>query len=536
MYVLGISLAHDSAAALVRDGEIVAFAEEERLTRVRHDGRFPRRAVAYCLEQAGIGLDEVDHVAFHGQRTGSPPGWEVKEAAGHTGPAGFGVHLVEHHRAYAAGAFHVSPFDSAAVLTMDGTGTGLAVADGDRIRHLRHVGHRHALGALYAAVTGYLGFRPGLDEDKVMALAAYGGDTYVQPFADLLRLTPYGGHELDLSWFEPHPGGGRHTVSAKFLDAFGPPGPPAGEALTQHAVDIAFALQATLERAGLHLARWLRETTGTTRLAVAGETAMNPMLNGRLLAESGFEELFAQPAAASLGAALEVSVGLYGRPRPAGGHVFAGPGFTAERMEKALRDAGVDYLRPDDIAGHAAARIADGLIVGWFQGRTECGPRGLGNRSLLADPRDPTSAARMNERVRRREPFLPLAPSCLAERSRDYFTGAHPSPVMLLGFDVLDHRRGEVPAITHVDGSARVQTVSRAANPLFHSLITRFEALTGVPMLAGASFRDDDEPIVCTPEDAVACYLRTGADALALGPFWARKRRTDDRGGQEAGR
>ncbi|MEU5868437.1 carbamoyltransferase C-terminal domain-containing protein [Nonomuraea sp. NPDC047529] len=528
MDVLGISRAHDSAAALVRDGEIVALAEEERFTRVRHDGRLPRRAVAYCLEQAGIGLDEVDHVAFHGPRAGSPPDGEVREAAGHTGPVGYGMHLVEHHRAYAAGAFYASPFDSAAVLTMDAAGTCLAVADGARIRHLRHVGRPHSLGALYAAVTGYLGFRPGRDEDKVMALAAYGDDTYLQPFADLLRLTPYGGHELDLSWFEPHGDGGRHAVSAKFLDAFGPPGPPAVETPTQHSADVAFALQATLERAALHLARWLRETTGSTRLAVAGDAAMNPMLNGRLLAESGFEELSVQPAAASLGAALEVSVGLYGRPRPAGGQLFAGPGFTEERMEKALRDAGVDYRRPGDIARHAAARIADGLIVGWFQGRAECGPRGLGNRSLLADPRDPTSATRMNERVRRREPFLPLASSCLAERSGDYFADGRPSPVMLVGFDVLDHRRGEVPAITHVDGSARVQTVSRAGNPDFHALITRFEELTGVPMLAGASFRDDDEPIVCTPEDAVACYLRTGADALALGPFWAGKRRSGE--------
>ncbi|RSN12490.1 carbamoyl transferase [Nonomuraea sp. WAC 01424] len=521
MYVLGISRVHDSAAALVRDGEIVALAEEERFTRVRHDCRLPRRAVAYCLEQAGIGMDEVDHVAFAGP-LGDTPSCE----------AGYEVHLVDLHRAYAAGAFYPGPFDSAAVLTMDGTGTCLAAADGSRITDLARIGPPHSLGTLYGAVTAYLGFRPGLDEDKVMGLAAYGSDTYAQPFADLLRLTPDGGYELDLSWFARDDGGG-HTVSARFLDVFGPPRPPRpptratratpDDPVPQHYMDIAYALQGTLERAGLHLARRLHDSTGATRLAVAGDVALNPMLNGRILAESGFEELSAQPAAASLGAALEVSVGRFGRPRPAGGNVFAGPGFPEERMEKALRDAGLDYRRTGDVAGQAAARIADGLIVGWFQGRMECGPRALGNRSLLADPRDPASRTRMNERVKHREAFRPCAPSCLAERAGDYFTGDHPSPVMLLGFDVLDHRRGEVPAITHVDGSARVQTVSRAANPLYHGLISRFEELTGVPLLANAAFCDDDEPIVCTPEEAVACYLRTDADALALGPFWTEK-------------
>jgi len=596
MYVLGISRVHDAAAALVRDGEIVAFAEEERFTRVKHDGRFPGRAIEFCLDQAGITLADVDHVAFYWQRWreaihaatvfaryfpgtlevfrneresgdrsaglvdtlrhggGSKVddyhvggalvahikrtytlGRDLKEALGHTGPTKFTVHLVDHHRSHAASAFHVSPFDTAAVLTLDGIGsdgtsTYLAVADGSRITDLKRIRYPHSLGALYAIVTGYLGFYPTVDEGKVMGLAPHGTDAYVDQFADLVHLTPDGGYELNLSWFKHHVNG-KHMVSPKFLDTFGPPRPrtrvTADNPVPQHYRDIAYALQATLERAGLHLARWLHEQTGMTRLAVAGGVALNSVMNGRILLETGFDEFFAQPAAAdggaSLGAALEVSVGRFGRPRPTGGYMFTGPGFSEDRMEQALRDAGVEYRRVDDIARHTAERIAGGLIVGWFQGRMECGPRALGNRSLLADPRDPLSKARMNERVKHREAFRPFAPSCLAEHAGDWFVSAYPSPVMLLVFDVLEHRRAAVPAITHVDGSARVQTVSRDDNPLYHELISRFHELTGVPMVLNTSFNDNNEPIVCTPEDAIACYLKTDLDALALGPFWVRK-------------
>jgi len=597
MYVLGISRVHDAAAALVRDGEIIAFAEEERFSRAKHDGRFPAQAIAFCLEQAGIGLEEVDHVAFYWQRWREAahaakvfaryfPGTldvfrnerengaksaslvetmrhgggpkrnddyhvggavlahikrtytladDVKAAVGHTGPTKFKVHLIDHHRSHGASAFFVSPFDKAAVLTLDGVGsdgttTCLAVGDGNRIRDLKRIRYPHSLGAMYAIVTGYLGFYSTLDAGKVMGLAPYGTDTYVEQFAELLHLTPNGGFELDLSYFQHHRNG-KHMVSRKFIDTFGPPRPPTrvtqDNPVPQHYMDIAYALQATLERAGLHIARWLHKETGETRLAVAGGVALNSVMNGRILLETGFEEFFAQPASAddgtSLGAALEVSVGRFDRPRPTGGYIFTGPEFTEERMEQALRDAGVEYQRVDDIARHTAAGIADGLIVGWFQGRMECGPRALGNRSLLADPRDPQSKARMNEKVKHREPFRPFAPSCLEERSGEYFASDHPSNVMLLVFDVLEHQRAVVPAITHVDGTARVQTVSRADNPLYHRLITHFDELTGVPMLVNTSFNDNNEPIVCTPEDAIACYLKTDVDALALGPFWVRK-------------
>jgi carbamoyltransferase len=597
MYVLGISRVHDSAAALVRDGEIIAFAEEERFTRVKHDGRFPSKAVAFCLEQAGITLAEVDHVAFYWQRWKEAlhaarvfaryfpgtldvfrnrreggtksAGWlqtwrhgggsggvddfhvggavlahikrtytleqEVKDAVGWTGPAKFTVHLVDHHRAHAASAFHISPFEQAAVLTLDGVGsdgtsTLLGVGKGNRIHDLKRIKFPHSLGAMYAIVTGYLGFYPTVDEGKVMGLAPLGRDTYVEQFRDLVHLHDDGGFELDLSWFSHHRNG-RHEVSRKFLDTFGPARErtkiTADNPMPQHYSDIAFALQVTLEEAGLHLARWLQKETGMTKLAVAGGVALNSVMNGRILLETPFEEFFAQPAAAddgaSLGSALEVSVGKYGRPRPKDGFTYTGPEFTEAEMEQALVDAGVEYERMDDIAGHAAAKIADGKIIGWVQGRMECGPRALGNRSLLADPRHAESKERMNEKVKHREPFRPFAPSCLAERAGEYFVSDYPSPVMLLVFDVLEHQRAAVPAITHVDGTARVQTVSRADNPLYYELISKFDALTGVPMLVNTSFNDNNEPIVCTPQDAIACYLKTDVDALALGPFWVEK-------------
>jgi carbamoyltransferase len=592
MYVLGISRVHDSAAALVRDGEIIAFAEEERFTRVKHDGRFPSKAVAFCLEQAGITLAEVDHVAFYWQRwkealhaakvfaldvfrnereSGGTKsaGWlqtwrhgggsggvddfhvggavlahikrtytleqEVKDAVGWTGPAKFRVHLIDHHRAHAASAFYISPYDEAAVLTMDGVGsdgtsTLLGVGRGNRIIDLKRIKYPHSLGAMYAIVTGYLGFYPTVDEGKVMGLAPFGKDTYVEQFRDLIHLHDDGGFELNLSWFTHHRNG-RHEVSRKFLDTFGPARErskiTANNPMPQHYSDIAYALQVTLEEAGLHLARWLQRTTGMTKLAVAGGVALNSVMNGRILLETPFEDFFAQPASAddgaSLGSALEVSVGTFGKPRPTEGYTYTGPEFTEAEMEQALVDAGVEYQRVDDIAAHTAAKIADGKIIGWVQGRMECGPRALGNRSLLADPRFAESKERMNEKVKHREPFRPFAPSCLVERAGEYFVSDYPSPVMLLVFDVLEHQREKVPAITHVDGTARVQTVSRTDNPLYYELISRFEELTGVPMLVNTSFNDNNEPIVCTPQDAIACYLKTDVDALALGPFWVEK-------------
>ncbi|MGH3624240.1 MAG: carbamoyltransferase family protein, partial [Sciscionella sp.] len=471
-------------------------------------------------------------------------GQDIREAIGFTGPTKFTTHLIDHHRAHAGSAYYICPWDEAAVLTLDGIGsdgtsTLLAHGSGDRIVDLRRIKFPHSLGAMYAGVTGYLGFYPTRDEGKVMGLAPLGGDTYVEAFKQLVRLDPDGGFELDLSWFRHHTTG-KHLMSKKFLDTFGPARPKTrvteANPISQHYRDIAYALQVTLEEAGLHLARRLHALTGSKRLSVAGGVALNSVMNGRILLETPFEDFFAQPAAAddgcALGVALEVSVGRYHSPRPRAGFTYTGPEFTEHEMELALKEAGVEYWRMDDIAAHTASRVADGLIVGWVQGRMECGPRALGNRSLIADPRDPESKTRMNEKVKHREAFRPFAPSCLAERAGEYFASDYPSPVMLLVFDVLEHQREVVPAITHVDGTARVQTVSEDDNPLYYRMIKNFERLTGVPMVVNTSFNDNEEPIVASPADAIACYLKTDVDALALGPFWVEKRRageTDDR-------
>lgn len=596
MYVLGLSQHHDSAAALLKDGEIVAFVNEERLTRIKHDGAFPAQAARACLRMAEITLGEVDHVAYFWQarrevrhaaqhffrhlpatlavlrndggtftdkasgltatlrsdgaqrhpddynvggalllhlRRSFRIGRMLRDAVGYDGPTRFRVHLVDHHRAHAASAYLLSPFDRAAIITWDGIGsdgtsTYLGLGVGDTIRDIRRIKFPHSLGALYACVTGYLGFNPARDEGKVMGLAAYGRPTYVDQMRRLVRLLPEGRYELDLSWFRHH-ATGKHQMSAAFLDRFGPPRARTREPVEQHYADIAYGLQATLEETGLHVARWLQAQTGETRLVTAGGVALNSVMNGRLLLETPFEEFFAQPAAAddgsALGAALLVGVGHAGAPRPRGEYVFLGPEFTEAEMEKALADAGLDYRRPERITDTTAEALAAGRIVGWFQGRMECGPRALGNRSILADPRGPDTKDRLNAKVKHREPFRPFAPSCLAERSGEYFASDYPSPVMLLVFDVLEHQRDRVPAITHADGTARVQTVSAADNPLYHQLISRFDELTGVPMVVNTSFNDNEEPIVCTPAEAVNCFLRTDLDALALGPFWTEKSR-----------
>ncbi|MBB5874180.1 carbamoyltransferase [Allocatelliglobosispora scoriae] len=592
MYVLGINQHHDSAAALVRDGEIVAFLEEERVSRVKHDGTFPAKAVRTCLEMAGITLSDVDHVAYFwqarkevthalthfvrhlpdtlavfrndaGTYDGKAAGMAATlrsggiqshsddyhvggalllhlrrsltlkkilcEAIGHTGPVKFKVHLVDHHISHAASTYLLSPFDRAAIITWDGIGNGtstyLGVGTGDRIRDIRRVAFPHSLGALYACVTSYLGFHPTRDEGKVMGLAAYGRPEHVAAMSELVRLLPDGRYELDLSWFRHH-ATGKHQMSPKFVERFGPPRARSRDAVPQHYADIAYGLQVTLEEAGLHVARWLQEHTGETNLVTAGGVALNSVMNGRLLLETGFEEFFAQPAAAddgsALGAALSVSVG-HGAPRPTGEYIFLGPSYGEAEMEKALADAGLAYRRADEITDTTASALADGKIVGWFQGRMECGPRALGNRSILGDPRGKDTKDRLNEKVKHRETFRPFAPSCLEERSGEYFASGYRSPVMLLVFDVLEHQRERVPAITHADGTARVQTVSAADNPLYHRMITRFDELTGVPMVVNTSFNDNEEPIVCTPAEAVSCYLRTDMDALALGPFWTEK-------------
>jgi carbamoyltransferase len=593
MYVLGLSQHHDSAATLLHDGQVVAFSEEERFTRIKHDGAFPAQAATWCLETAGITLADVDHVAYfwQGRREVMHAGghflrhlpatlavfrndggdyadkakglratvsdgahqahsddyhvggalllhlrrsFTLKSllcaAVGHSGPTKFKVHLVDHHHAHAASALYFSPWTDTALLTWDGIGsdgtsTYLGVAEDDRIIDIRRVKFPHSLGAMYACVTGWLGFHPARDEGKIMGLAAYGQPTFVEEFRDLIRLESDGRYALDLSWFRHH-ATGKHQVSQKFIDRFGTARPKTREAVPQHYADIAYALQNTLEEAGLHVAGWLAEHTGKTRLCTAGGVALNSVMNGKILLQTPFEEFFAQPASAddgsALGAAALVSSRL-GEPRHNGNYIFLGPSYAESVMEQAFKDAGLHYERIDGIARKTAQAVADGKIVGWFQGRVEAGPRALGNRSIVADPRGADTKDRLNEKIKHREPFRPFAPSCLAEHAGEYFASGYPSPVMLLVFDVLEHQRPVVPAITHEDGTARVQTVTREDNALYHEMISEFYALTGVPMVVNTSFNDNEEPIVCTPQDAIRCYLKTDMDAVAIGPFWTEK-------------
>jgi carbamoyltransferase len=593
MYTLGISRHHDSAAALLQDGHIVAHAEEERFNRKKHFGGFPTEAIRFCLNQAGITLGDVDHVAYFWERwpeivhglkhfvryapgtfavfkntsagghpskgllgTLSTDGEQLNHddydvggalllhikrtftlrqtllnALGYTELVKFQVHLVDHHLAHAASAFVPSPFDEAAIFSVDGIGsdgtcTLLGVGRGNSIRELRRVKFPHSLGALYSTVTGYLGFNPTRDEGKVMGLAPYGTDRYVTQFQQLVRLGSEGTYELDLSWFNHHLTG-KHHVSQRFIDRFGPPRPRGQARIDQHYADVAFALQRTLEETGLHIARWLQSSTGLKQVCLAGGVALNSVMNGRILLETHFEEFFAPPACSdagtALGAAQYVASCKLGLPRADGDYVYLGPEFSSTEIESTLQASGLAYHQPADIARFAAQQVADGKIIGWFQGRMECGPRALGNRSILADPRDPESKSRLNEKIKHREPFRPFAPSVLLERAGDYFVSDHPSPVMLLVYDVAAQRRAEVPAITHVDGSARVQTVDRTENPGYWRLIKNFEDITGVPMVVNTSFNDNEEPIVCAPADAVRCFRKTELDGLAIGPFWVEK-------------
>ena len=589
MYILGISRHHDSAAALLHDGQIVALVEEERFNRQKHFGGFPTEAIRFCLSQAGITLGDVDHVAYFWERwpeivhgvkhfvryapgtfavlKGAQGGQTHKgllstlasdgeqrnhddydvggafllhikrtftlrqtltTALDYTAPVKFQIHLVDHHLAHAASAFVSSPFQEAAILSLDGIGsdgtcTLLGVGRGKHIDELRRVKFPHSLGALYSTVTGYLGFHPTRDEGKVMGLAPYGTDRYVSQFQQLVRLGPDGTYALDLSWFSHHLTG-KHLVSRKFIETFGPPRPRGQADIDQQYADVAFALQRTLEETGLHVARWLQSATGLKQVCLAGGVALNSVMNGRILLETPFEEFFAPPACSdagtAAGAAQYVASCKLGLSRSDGNYVYLGPEFSESEIESALRASGVTYHRPADIAPFAARQVADGKIIGWFQGRMEAGPRALGNRSILADPRDAASKSRLNEKIKHREAFRPFAPSVLLERAGDYFVSDHPSPVMLLVYDVVANRRAEVPAITHVDGSARVQTVARDENPEYWRLIKSFEEITGVPMVVNTSFNDNEEPIVCAPEDALRCFHKTDLDGLAIGPFW----------------
>jgi carbamoyltransferase len=556
--ILGLNcFSHDTAACLLWDGQIVAFAEEERFNRERHTKRFPDQAIAFCLARAGIGIRDVHVVAF-AQR----PGQDFARGAGYAlrranprrladqtridagliakelafrsrwGFRGRITH-VAHHDAHAASAFYPSPFEEAAVLTLDRGGewlsTTLQHGRGTRLRQLAAVRNPHSLGELYSAFTGYLGFMTNADEGKVMGLAPYGRSTLVPEVRDLVRPTSDGLFEVNLAWFayqREYLREGRR-LSRRFFDRYGPPRVPEGEITDIHR-DLAHAVQVVLQEIAVHVACSLRRRTGARYLCLAGGVALNSVMNTQLLRAAGFERIFVQPAASdagnALGAALWVWHQRLGNPRGRPmAHAFWGAEYAEPDYRAALARRRLPARRVGDPSVEAARLLVQGKVVGWFQGRAEIGPRALGARSILADPRRARMREVVNTRVKRREWFRPFAPSILHERGAEWFDGWEPNPFMLLIQPVRPDRRAVIPAVTHVDGSARVQAVRADENPAFHSLIAEFARRTGVPVVLNTSLNLSGEPIVHRPGEAVEDFLESGMDALFLGPHLVEK-------------
>jgi carbamoyltransferase len=587
VYILGISAYyHDSAACLVRDGEVLAAAQEERFTRRKHDHRYPSSAVEFCLRRAGITAKELDYVAFYdkpllkferlletyidyaprGLRSFlmAMPLWlreklwireQISKDAGFDGK----VLFTEHHESHAASAFFPSPFESAAVLTVDGVGewatSSYGYGRGNELHLLKELHFPHSLGLLYSAFTYYTGFKVNSGEYKVMGLAPYGEPRYAKLILDeLIDLRDDGSLRLNMKYFDF--AAGLTMTNGAFDRLFG--GPPRGAEteLTQREMDLARSVQEVTEEAMLRMARHAHKETGERNLCLAGGVALNCVGNGRILREGPFERVWVQPAAGdaggSLGAALSVWHQYLGNGRRVeeitrGGRAdgmsgsYLGPEFSDDEIEEFLLTSGARYRRVEraELAETVARLLADEKVVGWFQGRMEFGPRALGARSILGDPRSPRMQSQMNLKIKFRESFRPFAPSVLRERVADYFELDCDSPYMLLvapvreslrremtedeekrfGIEKLNVPRSTIPAVTHVDYSARVQTVRREENPLYYELLREFERRTGCAVLVNTSFNVRGEPIVCAPREAYACFMRTEMDCLVMGSY-----------------
>ncbi len=574
--MLGISAYHgDVAAVLVHAGELIAAVEEERFRRVKHWAGFPRDAIRACIDLAGAEPKEIDHFAIsrsprahlwrkalfalrarpgaglignrlRNQRRVGDVATEVAETLGvdRQGVASR-IHWVEHHPAHLASAFYASPFNEAAVCAIDAFGdfvsTSWAVGRGTKLDVVRRVYFPHSLGLLYLALTQYLGFPKYGDEYKVMGLAPYGEPAFTPQLRRLIELVPDGGFKLDLSYFRHHTEGdkmtwddGEPTIGPVFtprLEELLGPARRTDEPLESRHEAIAASLQAVFEETALHVLRALYKKTRLPRLCLAGGCAMNSVANGKIREQTPFREVFIQPAAGdngtALGAALYVAHHVLGQPRRfVMEHAYWGPAFSDDEIAKALAGRPADLRQPDcrvnriededKLCNQTAGWIAAGRVIGWFQGRMEWGARALGNRSILADPRRADMRDIVNTKIKFRDKFRPFAPSILEESLDDYFVGAVPDPFMVQVYPVRPDKRRVIPAVTHVDGSGRLQTVSRATNPLYWSLIKAFEKETGVPVLLNTSF-NENEPIVHKPEEALDCFLRTRMDALVMG-------------------
>lgn len=593
MISLGISaFYHDSAAAIVRDGEIVAAVQEERFTRQKADANFPAKSVAYCLDEAGVTLDDVDYFGFYDKpfltfnrlietyMAYAPRGYSsfvkavpvwVKDKIFQKSQIEKELNLLDrgtvdpskivfdfHHHSHAASAFYASPFDKAAILVMDGVGewatTSTGIGEGEKVELKREIRFPHSLGMLYSAFTYYLGFKVNDGEYKVMGLAPYGEPKYVDQIrSNLIQIRDDGSFWLDMQYFNYCTG--LTMTNDRFDAVFGAPPRNANAPLSQRDMDLAASLQVVTEEVVLAIARDLHNSTGQRNLCLAGGVALNCVANGRLLRESPFDDIWIQPAAGDAGGALGVAMAtnhvLGGVPRKVSGTGdgmkggYLGPHYSPDEITSFLDDVDADYDIPGDDAFYdeVSQALAEEKVVGWFQGRMEFGPRALGNRSILGDARSERMQRVLNLKIKYRESFRPFAPAVLAEDANLYFDIEGDSPYMLIvaavnerrrnavsgadsefqGLEKLAQVRSDVPAITHVDYSARIQTVGDQTNPKFRRLLETFKQLTGYGILVNTSFNIRDEPIVCSPEDAWRCFMGTEMDVLAIGPCILRK-------------
>ncbi len=599
MYILGIAaFYHDSAACLLKDGEIVAAAQEERFTRKKHDAGFPTHAIQYCLMEAGIAAKDIDNVVFYEKPfvkferlletylAFAPKGFTsfakampvwikdklfqksalIKELkATLDGSVDWRERLLfsEHHLSHAASAYYPSSFDSAAVLTLDGVGewttTSLAIGKGSELRVVKEIHFPHSLGLLYSAFTYYTGFKVNSGEYKVMGLAPYGEPRYADLIREkLITIADDGSFQLDMSYFDYATG---LTMTNKKFDAlFGGPPRTSETELTQREMDLAASVQKVTEDIVLELARGIAKETGERNLCLAGGVALNCVANGILLREKIFDNIWIQPAAGDAGGALGAALSTWylhhnkervvSSERDAMKGAYLGPEFTDEAIETELTVCGANFKKLSEIEmiEEVASALADEKAVGWMQGRMEFGPRALGGRSIIADPRSPVMQKQLNLKVKYRESFRPFAPSVLREDVGNWFEHETDSPYMLLvadvqndkrramteeeealfGIDKLNVPRSSVPAITHVDYSARIQTVHADTNPKYHAVISKFKEKTGCPLVVNTSFNVRGEPIICSPTDAFKCFMGTEMDVLAIGNYMLYKEQQDE--------
>jgi carbamoyltransferase len=596
MHILGISCYfHDAAAALLRDGRLIAAAEEERFTRKKHDYEFPQHAIDFCLQLGGIEAADLDYVVFFekpfikferlllSSMQTFPRSHRVFREAMITwlGDKLWIKHLIqkrlgvppskilfsEHHLSHAASSFFCSPFDEAAILSVDGVGewttASIGIGKGTDIRLLKEIRFPHSLGLLYSAFTAFLGFEVNEGEYKVMGMAPFGQPRYVDKVHKLVRIGRDGSFELDLDYFCFHYSTDK-TFNGKFEALFGPPRDPKAYFFTptsgypsyfgekpgnyqelakqnEYYADVAASIQAVTEEALLQMAQSAYQETGLKRLCMAGGVALNSVANGRIIRETPFEELYVQPSAGdgggAIGAALYVYHVVLGKPRHfIMEHAYWGEEHGPDGTESFLKQKGISYRRMEDeekLIAYVVDRLQDGKVIGWSQGRFEWGPRALGNRSILADPRRADMKDIVNVKIKFREPFRPFAPSVLADRAEEYFTlpdaaKHYPARFMLYVVDVKEDKQGILPAITHVDGTGRLQTVRKEASPKYYRLIERFGQATGVPVVLNTSFNLKGEPIVNTPEEAFHTFSQSGMDVLVLGEYVIEKAQHND--------